>query len=97
MMTKLFRYGPSVSIDIAVLGGAGSEMAQAVAMVKQTNPAAALAMIKANSACDIPVLLAQKIKRRFEQSAKDVQAVPDGVKREGFSKAYRAILQASPV
>lgn len=95
MITKLFRYGPAVSIDIAILGGSGSEMEQVVAKVKQANPAASIAIIRADSAREIPVLLAQKIKRRFEQSSKNVQAVPDGIKREAFSKAYLAISQAN--
>lgn len=94
MLLKLFRYGPAVSVDIAVLGGSGAaQMDQVVAGVKQANPGAALSIIKASSAKEIPVLLTQKIKRRFEQSAKDFQAMPDAEKREAFSRAERAIQQ----
>lgn len=96
MLLKLFRYGPAVSVDIAVLGGSGAaQMDQVVAGVKQANPGAALSIIKASSAREIPVLLTQKIKRRFEQSAKDFQAMPDTEKREAFSRAQRAIQQLS--
>jgi len=97
MITKLFKHGPSVSVDIAVLGqGTGAEMNSVVSQVKRANPAAAIDVIKASSAREIPVLLAQKIKQRFERSTQDLQAVPDAAKREAFGRAHRAIKQANP-
>jgi hypothetical protein len=94
MILKLFRYGPAVSVDIAVLGtNTGTQMSQVVTAVKQANPAAAIGIINASSAKDIPIRLAQQIKRRFEQSAKEVQAIPDSQKREAFLNACKAIRQ----
>ncbi len=96
MVGKLFRHGPAVSVDIAVLGEeSGAEMKSVVSQVKRANPAAAIDIIKASNAKDIPVLLAQKIKQRFERSAQDLRAVPDAQKREAFTRAHRAIMNAS--
>lgn len=95
MITKLFKHGPAVSVDIAVLGDeSGSEMNSVVSQVKRENPRAAIDLIRATNAKDIPVLLAQKIKRRFERSVEDLKAVPDAQKREAFTRAHRAIMSA---
>jgi len=95
MLKKLFRHGPSVSIDIAVLGeDTGSEMNTVVNQVKRGNPAAAIDIIRASSAKEIPVLLSQKIKRRIERSAQDIRAIPDAEKREAFTRVHRAIRSA---
>jgi hypothetical protein len=95
MLKKLFRHGPSVSIDIAVLGeDTGSEMNTVVNQVKRDNPAAAIDIIRASSAKEIPVLLSQKIKRRIERSAQDIRAIPDAEKREAFTRVHRAIRSA---
>lgn len=92
MITKLFKHGPSVSVDIAVLGrDTGSEMNHVVSQVKRGNPAAVIDIIRATEVKDIPVLLAQKIKRRFERAPQDVKAIPDTEKREAFNRVDRAI------
>ena len=68
-------------------------MNSVVSQVKE-NPRAAIDLIRATNAKDIPVLLAQKIKRRFERSVEDLKAVPDAQKREAFTRAHRAIMSA---
>jgi hypothetical protein len=96
MVTKLFKHGPSVSVDIAVLGqDTGSEMESVVSQVKRENPAAVIDLIRAQEAKDVPVLLAQKIKRRFERAPQDLRAVPDAEKREAFTRVDRAIMSAN--
>jgi len=96
MVTKLFKHGPAVSVDIAVLGqDTGSEMESVVSQVKRENPAAVIDLIRAVDAKDIPVLLAQKIKRRFERAPQDLRAVPDTEKREAFTRVDRAIMSAN--
>ena len=96
MVTKLFKHGPSVSVDIAVLGqDTGSEMESVVSQVKRGNPAAVIDLIRAREAKEIPVLLAQKIKRRFERAPQDLRAVPDTEKREAFTRVDRAIMSAN--
>jgi hypothetical protein len=94
MINNLFRYGPKVSIDIAVLAGdgrGGTQMERVIELVKQKNPAAPIEIISSNRAQEIPVMLTRQIKRRFEQSAKNMKAVPDRDKREAFTRAHRAI------
>lgn len=89
---KLFRHGPAVSVDIAVLGsGKGKEMSKVVAMVKRAVPTAAIGIIHVKNASDIPILLAGQIKKRFEGSGRDVLATSDTEKREAFSRAHKAI------
>lgn len=98
MITKLFKHGPSVSVDIAVLGrGRGSQMQDVVSRVKNNVPGAAIDLIHASDPQYIPVLLAQQIKRRFESSNGDVRAVPDSLKRESFRNVVTAMKSANLV
>lgn len=95
MLSKLFRYGPAVSIDIAYMGGYDNcETKEIVALVKKAVPGAQIDTLEAMNAKDAPILLARKIKNRFEQSASPVKAVPDQAKRECFFNAYRAMRTA---
>lgn len=89
-ITKLFKYGPDVSVDIAVLG-TGEEMDSVVLQIKRLNPSAKIDIIKATTSKEIPVLLSQKIKRRFETSGKPVKAVPDQNKRDAFKRVHSSI------
>ena len=70
-------------------------MSHVVSQVKRENPAAVIDLIRAQEAKDIPVLLAQKIKRRFERAPQDLRAVPDAEKREAFTRVDRAIMSAN--
>lgn len=93
MVTKLFKHGPAVSVDIAVLGqDTGSEMQTVVSKVKRENPAAVIDLIRAREAKEIPVLLARQIKRRFERAPQHVKAIPYAEKREAFTRVDRAIM-----
>ncbi|GEM_PF-5209944 len=92
MISKLFRYGPSVSVDIAYMGGySDCETKKIVALVKKAVPGAQIDTLEARNAKDAPILLARKVKSRFEQSTSSGKAVPDRVKRESFSRAYNAM------
>ncbi len=91
-ITALFRFGPSVSVDIAKLGnGAGGEMRQVVDGVLKNIPGAQIALIQGGSAREIPVQLSDVIKARFERSLGDIRAVPDALKREAFARAHKVI------
>lgn len=95
MLSKLFRYGPAVSVDIAYMGGYDNcETKEIVALVKKAVPGAQIDTLEAMNAKDAPLLLSRKIKGRFEQSASTVKAVPDMAKRESFFNAYRAMRTA---
>ncbi len=95
MMNKLFKYGPAVSVDVAILGESGTtEMDMVVQAVKQANPKAAIDILHAESANDIPTILAKRVKKRFMKATKDVQAIPDVKKREAFGTVVKKIKQA---
>ncbi|HEY8963851.1 MAG TPA: hypothetical protein VIN59_05230, partial [Alphaproteobacteria bacterium] len=89
-LLELFRYGPAVSIDIAILGGSGDEMRQVVDAVREENPRALIDIVASNDASDIPLLLADRIKKRFEQARQEQRAVPDTHKREAFKRVHRS-------
>jgi hypothetical protein len=92
MLIKLFRYGPSVSVDIAYMGGySDCETKAIVEAVKKAVPGAQIDTLEATRAQDAPMLLVRKIKARFEKSARVIKAVPDSQKREAFSSAYKAM------
>lgn len=91
MLLDLFRYGPDVSVDIAILGASGDEMKQVVAGVRAENPRALIDIVESSDASEIPLLLAGRIKKRFEQAAGSMRrAVPDQNKREAFKRAHRS-------
>lgn len=92
MLIKLFRQGPAVSVDIAYMGGyRNCETKAIVEKVKAAVPGAQIDTLEATKASDAPLLLSQKIKKRFERSAHVIKAVPDQQKREAFSNAYRTM------
>jgi hypothetical protein len=71
-------------------------MEKAVARVKQAVPSAAIDVVKAYDAKKILTQLAGKLKRRFERSAEDLQAMPDAEKRDAFSLVLRLLARPGP-
>lgn len=69
----------------------GRQMVDVVNRVKAKNPAAKIDVIFAEDPKTIPLMLAAKIKQRFEHGSKTYNATPDRHKREAFSRAYTAM------
>lgn len=85
ILTTLFRRGPAVSVDIAVMSdNQKTEMHKLVEAVKQNVPSAAIGVIGSTDPDQLPQLLANAIKRRFARAADGVQGRPDAEKRERF-------------